>query len=129
MNGNKILLDTNAVIAVFNGDEKLNEILQDKKRFLPSVVCGELYYGALNSKRQKQNIETLERFLLQCYVLTVDLGTARKFGEIRVSLKKKGKPIPDNDIWIAALASQHALPLATEDGHFEAVEGLDLVKW
>jgi predicted nucleic acid-binding protein len=59
----------------------------------------------------------------------VDEGTAEHYAEIRVELKRSGRPIPVNDLWIAALARQHALPLLSRDQHFEFVRGLERIGW
>ena len=64
-----------------------------------------------------------------CRVLTVDAGTAERYAEVRDELKRKGRPIPGNDLWIAALTRQHALPLLSQDRHFDFVPGLERLGW
>jgi tRNA(fMet)-specific endonuclease VapC len=64
-----------------------------------------------------------------CRVLRVDEGTAEQYAEVRDALKRSGRPIPGNDVWIAALARQYALPLLTRDQHFDFVPGLERVGW
>jgi predicted nucleic acid-binding protein len=62
-------------------------------------------------------------------LLVVGRGTAERYAQIRRELKTSGRPIPSNDLWIAALAREHRLPVVSRDRHFEAVRGLQLVTW
>ena len=62
-------------------------------------------------------------------VLPVEEATAGRYAEVRDELRAKGRPIPENDVWIAALARQHGLPVVTHDDHFEHVEGLRRLVW
>jgi len=62
-------------------------------------------------------------------ILGCDAETARRYGEIKFGLQQKGRPISENDIWIAAIAVQHELTLASRDGHFAEVEGLQVEVW
>jgi tRNA(fMet)-specific endonuclease VapC len=64
-----------------------------------------------------------------CPVLVCDVETARHYGRVRNELRRKGRPIPENDIWIAATARQHDLILVTRDPHFDEVEGLPIEAW
>lgn len=45
---------------------------------------------------------------------------------LRLSLKKKGKPIPENDLWIASICIENKMPLISNDGHFKNIDNLDL---
>jgi tRNA(fMet)-specific endonuclease VapC len=65
----------------------------------------------------------------KCTVLKVDQYTAEIYAQIRFELKQKGRPLPDNDIWIAALARQHNLSLVTRDSHFNVVDGIQRMSW
>jgi tRNA(fMet)-specific endonuclease VapC len=71
----------------------------------------------------------LIELLATCRVLVVDERTAVLYAEIRHELKRSGHPIPENDIWIAALARQHNAPLVTRDQHFDFVHGLKRLNW
>ncbi len=123
----RFLLDTNVVIALFNGDKKIIQWLgRVNEVFLPYIVIGELYYGSLKSKLKKDNIEKIEDFIMSVPVMAPNLETTRMYGRVKYQLSKKGKPIPENDIWIAALAKQHGLVLATYDRHFQYVDSLSL---
>ncbi len=123
----KVLVDTNVVIALFAGDPQATAYLDKcSELFLCVPVLGELWYGALASARVKENLHRLQNFSTTLLVLSCDTGTAAHFGDIKSRLRKKGRPIPDNDIWIAAIAQQHGLRLISRDSHFEEIDGLDL---
>ncbi|WP_025775162.1 type II toxin-antitoxin system VapC family toxin [Neomoorella thermoacetica] len=129
MSGN-YLLDTNIVIALFAGDPSITEKLTlEKKVFVPAVVLGELYFGALKSKRVENNISLIDSLAAERIILGCDKNTAKYYGRIKSNLKQKGKPIPENDIWIAAVAFQHNLTLVTRDTHFKEIDGLVLENW
>lgn len=129
MNG-KYLLDTNIVIALFDQDEVIQRKLTAvEKVFIASVVFGELYYGAYKSGRTQANHKRIDEFAFSNAILSCDLETAKKYGEIKEGLRRKGKPIPSNDIWIAAIALQHDLTLVTRDAHFQQIENLLTEAW
>ena len=123
------LLDTTAVIALFAGEEAVRDRIARTDVLVPSTVLGELYYGALKSGRPANNLARIEEFAASVAVLACDRETARHYGQIKDGLRSKGRPIPENDIWIAAVALQHGLPLATRDEHFKEVDGLRVEKW
>ncbi len=129
MNG-KWLLDTNIVIALFARETALEERLTAASEVLvPSIVLGELYYGAHKSGRVESNLARIEEFAAAVAVLGCDAATAQRYGEVKNLLRAKGRLIPENDIWIAAMAQQHNLTLATRDAHFSEVEGLLMEAW
>ena len=129
MNG-KLLLDTNIVIPLFAQDPTILEHLQEAEEvFIPSNVLGELYFGAGKSNQAKQNIARIDEFAINNTILGCDIETARHYGDIKTTLRKKGRPIPENDIWIAAIALQHDLTLVTRDAHFEEVNNLKTDSW
>src|SRR6266581_7175859 len=118
MNGS-YLLDTNIVIALFAKDsDVLRQLSAASQIFIPSIVLGELYYGANKSAHSKSNITHIDNFALKSSVLVCDTDTARHYGHIKDHLREKGNPIPENDIWIAAIAKQYHLTLASRDQHF-----------
>lgn len=122
----RALVDTNIVIAMFAGDPAVIEVLERKDDlFLCIPVLGEMIYGALASARVQQNLTGIQQFIQTVIVLDCDAETAARYGEVKHSLRKKGKPIPENDVWIAALARQHQLTLLTRDTHFGAIDDLD----
>lgn len=126
MNG-RLLLDTNAVIALFTGEPAAAQRFEsDDAVFLCVHVMGELRYGALASSRVAENLARLERFTNLIPVLPCDAETVVHYADIRFGLRKRGKPIPENDIWIAAIARQHGLTLLSRDAHFRRIGGLEL---
>jgi tRNA(fMet)-specific endonuclease VapC len=126
----KYLLDSNIVIAAFGSDpDVLGKISDADEYFVSSTVLGELIYGALNSSDAAANIERLHTFISTSGVLDCDERTAHLYGEIKAALRRKGKPIPDNDIWIAASAQQHLLTLVSRDSHFDDIDGLERARW
>ena len=103
----RVLLDTNIVIALFSNDQTVTEKLAETDEvFLSSIVLGELYFGARNSARTEQNIARLDAFSESSAVLRCDRLTAAHYGRIKHQLKLAGTPIPENDIWISAVATQ-----------------------
>ncbi len=118
-------LDTNIIIALFAKDPAvLNRLAQGVATFVPHVVIGELYHGAYKSNRAVENLSRIDDFIVTNTILSGDSETAKYYGLIKDRLRRKGRPIPDNDIWIAASAMQHNLILFTRDAHFGEVETL-----
>ena len=123
-----LLLDSSVVIRHFRGGRELLGALDNFEVFyLPYVVLAELYAGAYRSLRSERNLQQISSFLDAVDVLLPDEETPLVYGRIASELAQKGTPIPQNDIWIAALGLQTGLPLATEDNHFRTVSGLNLV--
>ncbi|MDX1925273.1 MAG: type II toxin-antitoxin system VapC family toxin [Pirellulaceae bacterium] len=119
------LLDTNFVISILNGSQPaIRDISDADAYYVSSTVVGELYYGAFKSTHVNQNLEKIGRFLDCISSLPCDAGTSQIYGSIKAALMRKGKPIPENDLWIAATALQHSLTLATFDAHFGIIDGI-----
>ncbi|RCV65600.1 tRNA(fMet)-specific endonuclease VapC [Methanophagales archaeon] len=126
----RFLLDTNIVIALFAGDPSVEEQLEQAEEvFVPRIVLGELYFGASKSGRAQQNLRRIDEFGFNTAVIASDIDTAREYGVIKSALQEKGQPIPENGIWIAAIARQHDLTLVTRDGHFKEVEHQKIEMW
>lgn len=126
MNG-KFLFDTNIIIALFAKDPRVHELLTKAEEiFIPCIAIGELYFGAYKSSRVKENIDRINEFSMSNTVLGCNSDTAEKYGKIKNNLKEKGQPIPENDIWIAAISQQYKLTLLTRDPHFDVIESLQL---
>jgi len=124
------LLDTNIMIALSAQDSAVQQrVNQSDEVFYASIVLGELYFGAQKSGNVARNMQRVETVAKSATVLACDAETARIYGRLKRELRAKGRPIPDNDIWIAALAVQHSLTLATRDAHFTAVDGLAAEYW
>ena len=97
--------------------------------FVPAVVLGELSYGARKSGKVQVNLERIRDFEAVVSVLPVNATTADHYGIVKEALRAKGRPLPENDIWIAAVAVQHGLPVVSRDEHFREVDGLELARW
>lgn len=126
---NIIALDTNIAIDILNGNEDiLYKYEEYSSLYLPVTVCGELLYGALNSNNFKKNLTKYRGFISNCMILNINSTIADQYAAIRKKLKDKGTPIPENDIWIAATCIVYEIPLATNDKHFNNIEGLILIE-
>jgi len=126
-----VILDTNGLSAMADGDLKLEPLLHRADEIaVPAIVLGEFLYGIRQSRNRPQYERWLaEKLIPGCRVLVVDEATAEKYAEVRDELKRIGRPIPANDLWIAALARQYALPLLSRDQHFDFVPRLKRVAW
>jgi len=126
----RFLLDSNIVIAIFAEESTvLERIAAAEEVFVPAVALGELYYGARKSGRSETNIAHIDEFAAAATVLSCDAITAQQYGRIKNELRLKGRPIPENDLWIAAIAAQHGLAVVSRDDHFAQVTGLPREVW
>lgn len=129
MSGNRYLLDSNIIIDVFRGDAKAIDRMKGiEEVYVPAIVIGELYYGANRSNQVERRIAEVEQLQTKANVLEINTTTAQLYGKIKAQLFNQGNPIPENDIWIAAIATEHAMVLLTRDAHFERVEGIKIEK-
>lgn len=125
-----MILDTVALSAFLSKDPSLIRALSSTRVLsLPSIVLGEYRFGLLSSARRVSLEETLEQLETASRILPVDELTARSYAVIRHELETAGTPVPMNDLWIAALARQHDLPVVTQDAHFAYVRGLKRIGW
>ena len=125
-----VILDTNAVSALLTGDAALGEVLGGEERHhLPVIVMGEYLYGLLGSRFRAHLQGLLATLMRESFVLLVDETTAETYSQVRDDLRRKGRPIPENDIWIAALARQHRQPIVSRDDHFDEVTDLRRIAW
>jgi tRNA(fMet)-specific endonuclease VapC len=131
MTGSKsLLLDTNIVIDLFRGKREIAEGIDKADLvFLPVFALGELYFGAENSDRSFHQMSFIKKFLEISTILNTSDQTALIYGRLKKYLKLKGTPIPENDIWIGALALEHALPLVTRDRHFDLLPEIQIITW
>lgn len=125
-----MILDTNAVSAVLAGDPKVGEVLASRDRHeLPAVVIGEYLFGLARSKFRKKLAVLLADLVAESVVLPTDEMTARAYATVREQLRRKGRPIPENDVWIGALALQHGLEVVSRDAHFDEIAGIRRRSW
>ncbi|NET35388.1 MAG: type II toxin-antitoxin system VapC family toxin [Cyanothece sp. SIO1E1] len=126
----RYLLDTNIIIGLFASEASIiDNLAQADEVFIPSIALGELYYGARKSGRPQENLKQIEELVANSAVIGCDANTARRYGDVKNRLKIKGRPLPENDVWIATLALQYGLILVTRDAHFQAVEDLQTIAW
>ncbi len=122
-----VMLDTNAYSALMRGHaEVADRVRRAEGVLLSSVVAGELLLGFRAGTRFRKNVAEMERFLDNPFVrlVPVTLATAHRFGLVGASLRAKGRPIPTNDIWIAAHAMETGAELLSAHEHFDVVDGL-----
>jgi len=125
-----VLLDTSAVIPYLKGDVAIGQQIKAVPvLYLPMIVVGELYCGAYTSQHQARVLQEIKNFLTGVVMLGQSETTAEYYGQIRAELARAGTPIPENDIWIAAVAREHGMPLVTRDAHFKRISGLNIVNW
>jgi tRNA(fMet)-specific endonuclease VapC len=125
-----MILDTNALSAAADDDPSLAAVLARAEQIaLPVIVLGEYRHGIARSRHRATYESWLEALLNDCLVLDIQEPTTHHYAEITLELKRKGKPIPTNDLWIAALCRQHSLPLLSRDRHFDLVPGIKRIGW
>jgi len=125
-----VILDTNGLSAVADGDAALEPILNRAAELaVPVMVLGEYRYGIRQSRERQRYEEWLTDSLPSYRILDVDQDTTIYYAALRTELKKAGTPIPSNDVWIAALCRQHALPVVSRDRHFDSVSRLRRIDW
>jgi tRNA(fMet)-specific endonuclease VapC len=123
----KILLDTTAYVAFKqNHADVVDYIVRAERIFFSPVVLGELMFGFRSGTRYKDNMADLNQFLEHEAVELTLIGkvTSDRYSRIAAHLKRRGTPIPTNDIWIAAQAMEQGAELVTLDRHFESISGL-----
>ena len=125
----RVLLDTSAYSRLERGDEQVADLVRKSEEVIFSaIVVGELLGGFRRGRYFQQNLETLHSFLDSQHVRIADVGmtTADRYSRIATALRAKGRPIPTNDMWIAAHAMETGAELVSADKHFEQVDGIAL---
>jgi tRNA(fMet)-specific endonuclease VapC len=126
----RILLDTSVVVAVLRRVPGLLAKLREADELLvPLVALGELEYGANLAAPPERQHAAVRDFMRGATLLLPTARTAEEYGRAKAALKAAGTPLPENDVWIAAFALEHGLPLATRDAHFERVPNLRMIDW
>lgn len=130
MNGNRYFLDTNIIIPFLNDDALITQKVESLKVInLPIIVLGELYFGAMKSARSEKNSNLIQQFAQKCNIYPVNENVTTTYGVLKATLAKQGTPIPENDVWIAALSRTHDFTLITRDKHFTKVPNLKIIEW
>lgn len=126
----KISLDTNIVIRLFKNDPiVVQKLTSSTSIYLTVPVIAELLYGAENSVRKEENLKNYNKFIDECNILPLTRKTAEQYSKIRMRLKQRGNPIPENDLWVAAACIENQISLISEDKHFDFIEDLTIKKW
>ncbi|HUG09401.1 MAG TPA: type II toxin-antitoxin system VapC family toxin [Opitutaceae bacterium] len=125
-----VFLDTTVAVAHLRGVAKVSQRLSENRtRYLSAIALGELHFGIRHSARADENLSQLTHWLRAVVIVPAGPATAERYGALKQQLALAGTPIPENDLWIAAVALEHGLPLATRDEHFERVPGLTVLDW
>lgn len=125
-----MILDTNALSAWCDDDRTLLAVLpSDRPLYLSIIVLGEYRFGIKAARDREMREEWLDRMEAALAVLDADSDTARNYADVREELRRAKTPVPENDLWIAALARQHDLPVLSRDAHFDKVPGVQRVTW
>ena len=125
-----MIVDTNALSAFADGSALAIAALQAASEVsVPVIVLGEFRYGIMHSRRHREYEAWLEEYLPAFRVLEVTVETTVEYALLRSELRHLGRPIPANDVWIAALCRQHGLPLLSRDAHFDHVKRLRRQVW
>ncbi|MEO5923100.1 MAG: type II toxin-antitoxin system VapC family toxin [Bryobacteraceae bacterium] len=125
-----MILDTNALSAYADGVPAVVAMVDAAPSVeVPVIALGEYAFGIEGSRRAVAYREWLVEFVEVSRVLTITKETAAQYAQARVELKLAGSPIPANDLWIAALARQHRLPILSRDRHFDSVKGIRRIGW
>ena len=125
-----MILDTNALSAASDSDPAALALVSTAERLaLPVIVIGEYRLGIAQSRHRREYEDWLREWISSVTILDIDEETTQHYAAIGLELKQSGRPIPANDLWIAALCRQHSLPLISRDRHFDAVKGLKRIDW
>jgi tRNA(fMet)-specific endonuclease VapC len=125
-----LILDTNALSAIAEGERKaVKEFARADEVAIPVIVLGEYRFGISHSRHKQEYERWLGELVAVCRVFDVNEQTTVSYAAVRGELKKAGTPIPSNDVWIAALCRQHAVPILSRDRHFDLVSGIQRVAW
>lgn len=125
-----MIIDTNALSALADEDPKATALIgRAEVMAIPVIVLGEYRYGIAQSRHRASYEVWLSHLLPDCLVLDVNEPTTQLYADITIELKRAGKPIPTNDLWIAAICRQHAMPLLSRDRHFDLVRGIQRIGW
>lgn len=125
-----MILDTNALSAAADREPAALKIVASAESLaIPVIVLGEYRLGIAQSRYRKDYEKWLREWIAAVKVLDVDEQTTHHYATIGLELKGTGKPIPTNDLWIAALCRQHSLALLSRHRHFDVVAGLRRIDW
>lgn len=126
----KFLLDSSILIRIIRSDTALAQKLTELPQvFLVPTIVGELYYGAYKAANSPAELARVTALTQAITTLPYDYQTGVAYAHIKDELRRKGRPIPEADMWIAAAARQYSLTLIHRDQHFEEIASLLTEKW
>lgn len=127
---NQVIVDTNAIVDYLSNVEAVDRLFDSFDQLhVPMVVLGELYHGAFASGNTASELARIEGVRAIVSPMSCDLITAKTYGRLKAELRRKGQPIPDNELWIASLAVRHGFKILTRDTHFERIEECVTISW
>ena len=125
-----MILDTNALSAAADENPAVLAILSRADQIaIPVIVLGEYRYGIAQSRNRVRYSNWLNALILDCLVLNISEETTHHYADVNLELRQIGKPIPTNDLWIAALCRHYSLPILSKDKHFDFVPGNQRIDW
>jgi predicted nucleic acid-binding protein len=125
-----MMLDTNAISALADENQSITAVL-DKAitAALPYIAYAEFRYGLLGATRPEAGLQVLTQLQAALPLIFPDPDTLEIYAKLKDDLKRRGRKIPENDLWIAALARQHDMPVLSQDCHFDHVPGIRRIDW
>ena len=125
-----MILDTNALSAAADHDPPVLALLgRAEELAIPVIVLGEYRHGIAQLRNRTTYENWLQGLIRDCMVLEISEPTTQFYADIVIELRRANKPIPTNDIWIAALCRQHSLPLLSRDRHFDLITNNKRIGW
>jgi len=125
-----MILDTNALSDIFKKNDTIKVHLENANHlYVPVIVLGEYRFGIKATTKAKELAILLSEFINTVQILVIGTKTASHYADIRWELKQNGTPIPENDIWIAALGREYNIPILSRDSHFDYIEGITRLTW
>lgn len=125
-----LILDTNALSAAADREPSALTLVSEAESIeLPVIVLGEYRLGIAQSRHRASYENWLQEWISSVTILDIDEETSQSYAALGLELKRRGRPIPTNDLWIAALCRQHALPIVSRDQHFDLVPGIRRLTW
>jgi len=123
-------LDTNVAIAVLNGEEEAVAQWQTAEEvLLPAPVLGEPLYGAAKSRRPEENATRARTLAAAMDFQPCDAAVCARYADLKLALARIGRPMPTNDLWIAACCLEAGAVIVSRDTHFDGVPGLEREEW
>lgn len=125
-----MILDTNALSDIFKEIDTIKVHLENANHlYVPVIVLGEYQFGIKVSTKAEELTTLLSDFMNTVQELIVGSKTASHYADIRWELKQNGTPIPENDIWIAALGREYNIPILSRDSHFDYIKDMTRITW